>query len=374
MRIAVVLNRDISEFPPVVNLVLNLLNNGHLVTVVTKDQNGVLKSIKNKNLKYKLLVPYENENILNKAKIMMNNRRFLRYYVDKIMKYNDIIWTTTDATVREVGPILLKYKHVMQLMELIEYLPLIPQKHILKYDIKKYARSAWKVVVPEINRAYIQKVWWGLKKTPVVLPNKPYDISIDDIPDELLPYIKKMESEKRRILLYQGVFYEDRNLEAYAKAVMKLQDTYAFYIMGGDNEYRRYLCDEYKHIVYVPFVSPPGHLVITEKADIGILPYVAKRVKNSNNSVLNPLYCAPNKIYEYAAFGLPMIGSDVLGLKSPFEKYDIGVTCKGNDVKEIIGKLKYIDDNYDKMSNNCKDFYNEIDLDKIVHDILYEKP
>ena len=57
----------------------------------------------------------------------------------------------------------------MQLMELVEYVPkfpLIPKKNLFKFNITKYAHHAWKIVVPEINRAYIQKVWWDLEKTP----------------------------------------------------------------------------------------------------------------------------------------------------------------------------------------------------------------
>ena len=101
------------------------------------------------------------------------NRKLIRKWVKKEMKNNDIIWTTTDATVREIGPDLLNYKHVMQLMELVEYVPkfpLIPKKNLFKFNITKYAHHSWKIVVPEINRAYIQKVWWDLEKTPKILP------------------------------------------------------------------------------------------------------------------------------------------------------------------------------------------------------------
>ena len=302
----------------------------------------------------------------------MDNRKRMRALVEKCMKKHDIIWTANDATVRELGDILLKYKHVMQLMELIEFIPAFPKINFLRINAKKYAQHAWKVVVPETNRAYIQKTWWELETLPTVLPNKPYHLEEPEITSKSSEYIKKLSEEKRRVLLYQGVFMEDRNLEAYARATGVLKDKYCMYIMGEDSDYRKKLCKKFPHIEYIPFIAPPDHLAVTKHADVGITPYVAKHLKGSNHSVLNAMYCAPNKIYEYAAYGLPMIGSDVLGLKEPFVKYNIGVTCKGDNVEEIVEKLKYIDDNYDEMSKNCAAFYNDIDLDKIVHDILYD--
>ena len=40
-----------------------------------------------------------------------------------------------------------------------------------------------------------------------------------------------------------------------------------------------------------------------------------EKIEGSGFTILNALYCAPNKIYEYAGCNIPMIGTDVLGLK-----------------------------------------------------------
>ena len=90
------------------------------------------------------------------------------------MQHHDVLWTTTDATVRELGDIVLDYCHVMQVLELIRDIPKFPYQNRIMSHLDRYAKKAWKVVVPEYNRAYIQQVWWELDRTPVVLPNKPY--------------------------------------------------------------------------------------------------------------------------------------------------------------------------------------------------------
>ncbi len=366
MKILIIHSNDICNYPPVKSLVENLENNGHEITIITRDSNNILEKFK--DVKVFKLLPHGKTKLENFTNYL-RNRKLIRKYYNLSAKENDVVWTTTTETVREVGHNLLSCNHhVMQMMELIEYEPYFPFVSIIKFNIKRYAQHAWKVVVPEKNRAYIQKAWWNLPRTPYVLPNKPYSIRIDKIPKELIPYIKKMKEETKKIILYQGVFLPDRNLDAVAKAISYLSDRYVLYIMGKENEYQKQLCEKYPFIVCVPFIPSPYHLAITKEAYIGLLPYVPKKVANS--SILNALYCAPNKIYEYAACGLPMIGSDVLGLKEPFEKYNIGCCCDELDCSQITNALQTIETHYDEMSLNCKRYFNSIDLDNIVNSIL----
>lgn len=371
MKILVVHNRDISNFPPVKSLIECLLSNSYDVTVITRDKKNILSRYN--NLKVLKLHPLEEKaSKLKKANIFFENRKLIRTWVKREMQHNDVIWTTTDATVREIGPMLLKYKHVMQLMELIDYLPrypLIPHQDLFKFNIQDYAKHAWKVVVPERNRAYIQKVWWGLDSTPVVLPNKPYSITVDkNMNAEVRKIIDLMKNDGKIKILYQGVFYKDRKLDDFARAINSANDKYSLYLMGKQNDYSKKIKKEYPHIKCIDFITPPDHLQITKYADIGLLPYLPNKFEN--NSILNALYCAPNKIYEYSAFGKPMIGTDVLGLVEPFEKYNIGYPLKSLDDQSILNAIKDIEENYSSMSQNAQKFFNDTDLDKIVNSIL----
>ena len=368
MRILVVHSNDIKNYPPVISLLENLVHNGHKVTIICKDKTGFIKTNYGKVVRHRPLNNYTETNKYKDISLFFKNRTLIKKLFEQEAPKNEVVWTTTAETVREVGDLLLDHKHVMQLMELIEYVPQLPKAQFLKYDIKKYARKAWKVVVPEENRAYIQKVWWDLEDVPSVLPNKPYSMTIGSTPDELVPVLEEMEKEKRKIVLYQGVFLPDRNLDAFAEAIDQMQDRYCMYIMGGSTDYQKELCKRHPNIRYVPYVAAPNHLLVTQKADIGLLPYIPIKVDNS--SILNALYCAPNKIYEYAAYGLPMIGSNVLGLKIPFEKFGMGLCCEKLAVPDVKKALEYIDENYESMKAACSTFYASTDLDGIVKDIL----
>ena len=132
------------------------------------------------------------------------------------------------------------------------------------------------------------------------------------------------------------------------------------------------LLENYPSAHYLGFYPAPMHLAFLKYAHIGLLPYYVNPTK-SYSYQLNALYCAPNKIFEYAGFGIPMIGTDVLGLREPFERYDIGICCQNFNADEICAGIKNIENRYSAMSENCRKFYNSVDFDKIVNEILREE-
>ena len=367
MNVLVVHGQQLEHYPPVRSLVDILTRNGHKVTLITKC-NGK-PSIPNAGLLKVIRLP-ENDNqksVMN-AVTYKRKKQLMRSLVEKEMKNNDLLWTTTDSTIRDLGDTVLKYKHIMQLMELIEDMPAYPGLSFPNLNIKKYAQKAYKVVVPEYNRAHIQKTWWNLKQLPEILPNKMSSKEIPDPSDDVKIIIEKIEKEKRKIVLYQGSFRGDRNLDVFAEAIQALGEEYVLYIMGADSEERKQLCSKYKQIEYIPFITPPYHLLITQRAYIGILPYVPERV--GFNSVLNALYCAPNKIFEFSGFGIPMLGNDVPGLTIPFETYNIGMVRKKGTKDEIIEIIRKIDLAHETMKQKCIEYYNSFDLDSIINSIL----
>lgn len=365
MKIVILHYGEISDYPPTRSLIKNMASMGHMVTVIARDRT---KSVVGPNVKVIKMTSY-GTNTIDKIVTFFKNKQLVRNIINDVMAENDLVWITSPEAIRYIGDDIFKYKYILQLMELTENVSKYPMLKKPRLNMKLYAQKAYKVVVPEINRAYIQKVWWGLSKVPVVLPNKPYDLpTIDQETDEIHQIILEMDKEHRKKILYQGVFSEDRNLNAVAEAIGKIQDKVCLYIMGKDDDNKKVLCKKYPFIKYIPFQIPPKHLLITQHADIGLLPYVASNT--DVNSPLNALYCAPNKIYEYTAYGIPMIGSDVLGLLLPFEKYGIGTICREFTQENIVQSISTIINNYEKMSRRCIEFYNNVDLKKIVEECL----
>lgn len=381
-KIVVAHFNDVISYPPVINLVECLLKNGCSVVLISMNVFALPNRIlKHSNFKCYELNSYNTDNIISSVKQKIKLRSKAKNIVKNEMRNSDIIWTTTDFTVRWLGDVLFSYKHVMQLMELIEYYPMYPRfsKYIkIKYPIEKYAQRAWKVVVPEENRAYIQKVWWDLKDVPVVLPNKTYNVLLneDDISEDIKEKLEIIKNEKRKVILYSGVLWFDRDFDSVVKAVKRLGDGYVLYIIGSiPNEYKgkfELLLKENENIVYLGYIKAPNHLLVYKYAYIGLLPYKAGKIAgyNTHISELNALYCAPNKIFEYAAMGLPMIGSNVLGLKIPFEKYGIGFCCEDMNEERFCEAVIKITSRYEEMSAKCKKYFASLDLDNIIKNII----
>lgn len=370
-EITVVGMNKVSNFPPVQNLIKILLNKGYKVNFIGVEVADISEDIKN----FPTFNPIETslyhgnlslyQKIINTLHIRFSARAALK----ACMKTSDLLWTTSMRTSSVVGKQALQYKTVLQLMELAE--KGYRFRHYSKIPIAKYAQAAWKTVVPEVNRAYIQKIWYDLEDTPFVLPNKPFSLDYGEITQEVADAISVMKKENRKIILYLGGIYIDRDFERYAHAISKMND-YVLCIAGkasSDDEKKllEKLQNEYGAL-YLGGFNPPKHLALVKYARIGLLPY--KSVKTSVESCLNALYCAPNKIWEYAGFGVPMVGSDVLGLKLPFEQWNIGRCCDLNNEASIVKAIEEVDRNHEEMSKNCYKFYDSVDLEKIVSEIL----
>lgn len=374
MKIAVIGTMSVAFFPPGMNLVCALLDMGVEVALVSNSVEEVPKHV-SLNPRFSAFELGERKTRKEKLARSLDESGKIRRFLTERGSEFDAIWTLTDYAARAAGKALLGYRHIMSMSELVEYTPAFFRRRMPFHSriTEELARNAARVVVPEYNRAHIQKVWWNLPRVPAVLPNKPYPDYRAHIPT-IIPEIKAaFESETRKILLYQGVYAKDRDLTKYADAVDLLGDDYALYLMGrvttGSCSEIEGMCLEHANVHDLGYVQAPGHLAATPYGHIGLLPYVAS--KCGANSALNPLYCAPNKIWEYSGFGLPMVGSDVPGLAFPFQRYGMGEVSDGTP-EGIAESVLRIEANYEAYRRNAADFYDSVDVKSIVRRILEE--
>lgn len=226
------------------------------------------------------------------------------------------------------------------------------------------ARNARHVVVPEINRAHIYKSLLSLQRTPSVIPNKPFShparaqLNIDFLSVELREQIAS-----RKCIVYQGPIHPERDLTPVLR-VLARNSEYAMVVMGRDygvlGGYREILPD----LIHIPFVTPPNHLNITSWAHIGLIAY--------DNKSLNTIYCAPNKIWEYSGFGLPMLCSDNLGLRYTVGAAGAAKLVDLEDYKAVDAALRQIEEEYQVMKNSSHVFFSSIDIAKTLSSLLME--
>lgn len=264
----------------------------------------------------------------------------------------DLLWVIHEKTLLQFGRALKGRKYVVSLYELNDH-----DRHFLD-KLSAPLQNASEVIVPEYNRACILRVWEGLSDTPTVIPNKPLRH-----PGKRFianPYADMFRGKK--VILYQGYIQKSRNIDTLCEACKDMTG-YSLVIMGGgDQEYIGALKAKYPHVIHIPFVTPPAHLEITSHAYIGIVKY--------DFVLLNAIFCAPNKTWEYAGFGIPVLGHDIPGLEYTVGRYHAGICCDMDHIESVRAAIRKIESQYDYYSANALEFYNSFDLPSAINGVV----
>lgn len=302
---------------------------------------------------------------IKKAKVLKDNKEKLWNAINSVHDKGDILWICMYSTLKMLGNKVLKYKYVIHLYELIHEMRIYYRLPYPQFDLSIYLRKAYKVVECEYNRAQITKAWFDLPDLPVVLPNKLYlrneeeaDIGGDD---DIRRILEKIGDKK--IILFQGGMGKERPIEPFVEAVGELGDEFTIVVVSGD---KINLSEKPDNLIETGFIKAPFHLAVTRNAYIGILMYQSSSRGYAGNDCLNSVYCAPNKVYEYSKYGLPMIGNDIPGLKYTIETSKSGICIKNISKNEIKKAIIKIDEDYNFYKQNSLRFYNEVNIKQII--------
>ncbi|MGP3507879.1 glycosyltransferase [Paracidovorax citrulli] len=127
---------------------------------------------------------------------------------------------------------------------------------------------------------------------------------------------------EERIVLYQGGLSAGRNLRAIVLAMKSVRNKSIRLVFLGDGEEFDDLKDLVRterldqRVFFHPRVAQDYLPFYTSDADIGIIPYVA--------NCLNNRLCTPNKLYEFLAFGIPVLGTDLVEVRRILDTYECG--------------------------------------------------
>ncbi|MDH0673398.1 hypothetical protein N5D03_02430 [Empedobacter sp. GD03861] len=361
MKTIIILHKSkVSSFPPLLSLiqVLKVLKINVVLICSQHDDPLFLKRLEEYCFKIHLVDIKIGKNKFEKALSWYKTRKLFWEIIENNDYSKEFLWIPTADTTLALGKKLLRHKYILNLFELFDMYPYYQK------NLKIYAQNAQLVICPEINRAHILKVWYQLKKLPFILENKPFDNIRGrnlTLPSELEDKINKLKAHNKKIAIYQGIMSNDRGLEELCSLFDK-SGSFILLMMGATTKFSQELEKKYKNVVFIPFVAPPYHLHITSHADVGILTY--------DESSLNNIYCAPNKIWEYSAIGLPMLGNNIPGLINVINQNNLGKCCDFNNILEVDKNLNYILKNYEELSLNSSKFYNTVDVKNKIEDII----
>ncbi len=366
MQIVYIHRNDFFRRPPVISVVEMLIQRGVKPYIITTGLNEYHKENLIKHNVLFSVVPFHlTSNIIFNY---LNSKIWVRQ-VKKIVKQlakkdKIILWIEGNYTMASLGADFINsYLHVLQVQELFD--DRLLKGRIYKNCQKKIMPHSILNIVPEYNRAYILTAIFRLNHIPYILPNKPNSLPSESFFNSVKPRYRDLLRRigKRKVILYQGIMSRERNLDNFVKACALLPSTEFVTIMlgGKENEigdYKKYNSD----LIHLPFVPSPEHLYITSLAYIGIVTY--------EHSSLNLIYCAPNKIFEYGAYGVPMICNDIPGLRTSIVQSGGGVACNADDVDDILIKLKTIINNHNEMATKARNYYDSVDNNVVMDEVL----
>lgn len=360
-KVIYVVKEALHMYPPCVSQILLLNDFGVDVIVICGDcDQHLLNEFKERKIK---CIVVGNERIrfryLGKVSIYLKFRYKAWSIIKKYKDENTILWLgTVDGALALMG----KYKRMSYILSVLELYDKYP---FYRFGLKRIIGNASAVIACEETRAKIMKIWWDLKQEPYVLPNKPYshprELQQTSTTLELETAISKIRDKK--IILYQGIISADRDLAVLAEALNEMKSDYTLVLMGksfydGAEKVQKI----YGNSIYLGYFPAPLHLQITSYAHIG--------VANYDDSSLNNLFCAPNKIYEYSGFNIPILGSNVPGLMSTIGAFGAGECVNFADKKSIIDALKRIENDYERYEYNAKRFFESTDNVSTMNEIV----
>uniref|UniRef100_UPI003BA294C0 glycosyltransferase n=1 Tax=Aeromonas jandaei TaxID=650 RepID=UPI003BA294C0 len=157
---------------------------------------------------------------------------------------------------------------------------------------------------------------------------------------------------EQKILLYQGSLVKGRGVQLILDSFkIRTDDSVIVIFMGyGDLVAEIELAaKQYQNIFYFPAVPPSVVLDYTASADIGI--------SLIEKTCLSYYFCMPNKLFEYAMVGLPVIVSNMKEMADAVLSGDFGIILPENSIEAInsaVDGLVYRD--ISRLSENAQNF------------------
>jgi glycosyltransferase involved in cell wall biosynthesis len=171
-----------------------------------------------------------------------------------------------------------------------------------------------------------------LRRAPLVVRN---------LPD--LPGPETGASELRRglgigdagLVLHQGAPAPHRGCETLIRAIEALDGVHLVFLGEGEPPYMtalRLLAAPSERIHFVPARPPEALLAATAEADVGVS--LLEDVCENHRLAL------PNKVFEYVAAGVPVVASDLPGLRALVERYRIGWLVDPSDAASVAEGIR----------------------------------
>lgn len=216
-------------------------------------------------------------------------------------------------------------------------------------------RAADLVIAARPERAQLMAEHYDLPAVPLVIGNfaeldssSPDEREPADLPEQL------REGDHECLYLYQGHVAEERELSRFVEAMKFLPDSHCLLVVGGgpDVEYLQDLSAKLgvsRRVFFTGRVSRDAVGALMRRSDIGLLSYSWNGPNN--------IYCTPNKVFEYAIAGLPMVATEQPPIREYFSGSEIGYLIpKGAEPSVVARTMQRAFEDRKRLKENIPAF------------------
>jgi len=210
---------------------------------------------------------------------------------------------------------------------------------IWNYYEKKYITQIdCTLVTAEIDKDYLLKLYKNLNIK--IIQNLPSNNFINPQSIDLKTML--CINKKDNILIYQGKFHEGRGIRFVIECIQKIKNTVLVLIGDGPMK-TQYIKTAKKHkleekVFFVDAVPYKNLSQFSADAYIGIS--VIQPISKSYENAL------PNKLFEYAAAGIPTICSNLTATTAMINQYKTGIAISHDNHTEFINAYQKIKSTY----------------------------
>lgn len=279
-----------------------------------------------------------------KAGVLQRHLRFWCATLSEVLRHRPSVVVSVDYFTTFVGWLasrLTGAHFVYDAHELI--IPEPHEKMSLRdrfwYQMERVAvRHADLIIAANDDRARLMQEHYRLCCIPITMRNIP---PINQNTLERSTILAQYPEFSRRnpeeyLILYQGDVSLSRGIDRFVMALAHLPANYRIIVVGDgpDLERLRVIGQTFKRegrFDTLGWIENRLLPVIAAAADVGIVTYP---FKGQNN-----IYCAPNKVFEYAQAGLPVVTTDQPPLRSMVTSYGIGKLVSRRDDSETMAAV-----------------------------------
>ncbi|MEA1892104.1 MAG: glycosyltransferase family 4 protein [Campylobacterota bacterium] len=304
---------------------------------------------------------YRDNLILNRFKL--SSRKLSKNLVVQVFKYFEFIYRVTlFYRKKDIKMVNIHTVALLPLGVLLKYLykaTLVYDTHELETETngsnglrKKLAKFMEKSLIKKCDIVFVVSEniadWYAKEydiKRPIVVKNVPRLID-----SKKTNHFRENLSirDDSAIVLYQGGLSKGRGVDLLLDVFKKRDDDKVVIVFMGYGQLEediKIASKENNNIFFHPAVAPEIVLDYTSSADIGI--------SFIENTCLSYYYCLPNKLFEYAMAGLPVIVSNMKEMRELVEMYDMGIVVEDDKI-ESSAIDKILESDIKQMKQNAR--------------------